>query len=371
MYKDNILRLIRRFNANLHKINSYKPKTTNQRGCGILKFNFDLIKGVLICFLIAVPSWILGKMIPIIGGPVIGMLFGMTIVAFRRESLPSVGIRFTSKNLLQASIVLLGFGMNLSTVISVGGQSLYVMLFTLTASFVTAYFVGKMLKLPGKTTVLIGVGTSICGGSAIAATAPVIGADEDEIAHAISTIFLFNILAVVLFPFLGRLFSMSDTAFGIWAGTAINDTSSVVAAATSWSEARGSSDALELATIVKLTRTLMIVPITLFLAFYQTQIGIRSASSKRVNFVSIFPWFVVGFLAAAVIGTVGLVPALITSSLASFGKFMIVMAMSAIGLTTSFDKLLKNGLRPIGLGLSCWAVVAFVSIAVQKLSGLW
>lgn len=336
-----------------------------------MKFNPNLIKGVLLCFSIALPSWFLGKMFPIIGGPVIGMLIGMTIVTFQRGSLPSKGIQFTSKKLLQTSIVLLGFGMNLFTVIEVGRQSLYVMLFTLSAAFITAYFLGKAMKLPKNTSILIGVGTSICGGSAIAATAPVIGADDDEIAHAISTIFLFNVIAVVLFPFLGRLLGMSDTAFGIWAGTAINDTSSVVAAATAWSEVSGSSDALVLATIVKLTRTLMIIPITLFLSIYQTRHGFQSGSSKSVNFIKTVPWFVVGFLVAAVIGTIGLIPISLAVTLSKVGKFMIVMAMSAIGLSTSIRKLLKNGVRPIGLGLACWAAVAIVSIVIQKITGLW
>ncbi|MEG1630234.1 MAG: putative sulfate exporter family transporter, partial [Erysipelotrichaceae bacterium] len=194
---------------------------------GIMKKN---LPGILLCLLIAIPAWLLGKQFPIIGGPVFGILFGMLITIWKKPIFFQSGIKFTSKILLQLSIILLGFEMNLYHVIEVGQQSLMVMLFTLTTSFTIAYFVGKMMKIDRNTTILIGVGTSICGGSAIAATAPVIQSKEEEVAQAISTIFLFNIVAVFLFPMLGHLLGLSDTGFGMWAGTAINDTSSVVAA---------------------------------------------------------------------------------------------------------------------------------------------
>ena len=223
-------------------------------------FEAKTVPGIIACLIIAVPAWLLGLKFPIIGGPVFGILMGMILAFFKRPALFDTGIKFTSKYILQYSIILLGFEMNLFNVIRVGGQSLLVMIFTLTASFVTAYFIGKTLKIDGKTTTLIGVGTSICGGSAIAATAPVIQAKDEDVAQSISTIFLFNIIAVFIFPPLGHLFGLSDTGFGMWAGTAINDTSSVVAAGASWSSAAGNNTALAFATIVKLTRTLMIVP---------------------------------------------------------------------------------------------------------------
>lgn len=158
------------------------------------------------------------------------------------------------------------------------------MCFTLTASFLTAFIVGKLLKVEGKTATLIGVGTSICGGSAIAATAPVIGADDEEVAHSISTIFLFNVIAAFLFPFLGHVMGMSDHSFGLWAGTAVNDTSSVVAAGYTFSNAAGN-----LAVIVKLTRTLLIVPVTLVLALYTSRKAAGSKSGNNYNIVKIFP----------------------------------------------------------------------------------
>ena len=196
-------------------------------------FESETLIGIVFCLAAAIPARILGGLFPIVGGPVFGILIGMIIAFFKRPAKLENGIKFTSKYILQYSIILLGFEMNLFNVIKVGGQSLLVMLFTLSTSFITAYVVGKALKVDGKTTVLIGVGTSICGGSAIAATAPVIRAEDEDVAQAISTIFLFNIIAVFIFPALGHMMGMTDTQFGMWAGTAINDTSSVVAAGAS------------------------------------------------------------------------------------------------------------------------------------------
>lgn len=265
---------------------------------------------------------------------------------------------------MQYSIILLGFSVSFQKVLQVGGQSLIVMAFTLCAAFLTAYLVGRALKISGNTTTLVGVGTSICGGSAIAATAPVIKAKDEEIARAISTIFLFNIIAVFIFPTLGHMIGLSDTGFGMWAGTAINDTSSVVAAGTSWSAVAGNNVALNFATIVKLTRTLMIVPITLLLAVYMARKSKQSGAGD-FKFKKIFPWFVLLFILAAVINSVPGFPEWISSDLAWIGTFMIIMAMAAIGLSTDLKSLISSGPKPILLGLCCWIVVAVVSLIVQ------
>lgn len=334
-----------------------------------MKFEKSMITGILTCLLIAVPAWILGKTFPVIGGPVFGILFGIILAFFKRPEKLEKGIKYTSKKILQYSIILLGFEMNLFNVIKVGGQSLLVMIFTLSASFLTAYFVGKALKIDSNTTVLIGVGTSICGGSAIAATAPVIRAKDEDVAQAISTIFLFNIIAVFIFPALGHAIGLSDTGFGMWAGTAINDTSSVVAAGASWSSAAGNNTALAFATIVKLTRTLMIVPITLVLAIYTSRKIARENSTEGFSFVKVFPWFVLGFVLTAILNTFLPIPDEFSAMLVQIGKFMIVMAMTAIGLNTNLKKLLTNGIKPIGLGLCCWFMVAVISLVVQKVIG--
>jgi uncharacterized integral membrane protein (TIGR00698 family) len=329
----------------------------------------QLTPGILLCFAVAAPAWFLGKSYPLIGAPVFGILFGMALAKISPNF--EHGIKFTSKKILQYSIILLGFGMNLFNVLKVGSQSLFVMLFTLSAAFLTAYFVGKTMKLDGEMTILIGVGTSICGGSAIAATAPVIQAKDKDVAHAISTIFLFNIIAVFIFPTLGHMLRMTDTGFGMWAGTAINDTSSVVAAATAWSIAAGNNTALAFATIVKLTRTLMIVPITLALAVYTAKKSRIESSTSAFNFSKIFPWFVLWFVLASIMNTFAGIPVPVSGALTETGKFMITMAMVAIGLNTNVLHLIKNGLKPILLGLYCWFAVAAVSIAVQAFMNIW
>lgn len=331
------------------------------------KNSFSILWGILFSIIIAIPAWWLGQKVKLVGGPVFGILFGLIIAFWKRPKVLESGIKFSSKKILQYAIILLGFGMNINQVLSVGSQSILVIVCTLTAAFLTAWLVGKALKLPGKTTTLIGVGTAICGGSAIAATAPVIDADDQDVAYAISTIFLFNIIACFIFPPLGRLMGMSDTGFGMWAGTAINDTSSVTAAAGSFSDA-----AYQFATVVKLTRTLMIIPITLVLALVTSKK--KKAQGQQgggsFNFVKIFPWFILGFIAASVICSLNLIPADVSSFLNQLSKFGIVVAMVAIGLNTNIKQLVSNGMRPIVLGLSCWFAVAIVSLIVQHFIGL-
>lgn len=271
--------------------------------------------------------------------------------------------------------------MNFITVLEVGGNSLLIILSTITTSLVMAFIMVKILKLPSNTATLVGVGSSICGGSAIAATAPVIRARDSEVATSISVIFLFNVIAAFTFPAIGQALGMSDTGFGMWAVTAINYTSSVVAAGQSWESMTGSDVALQYATIVKLTRTLAIIPITLALAIFQLVKAKKSARNGggeegfTFSFVKVFPWFVIFFLVAAVINT-WLFPVLhiggnVSSFLSDVGKFMITLAMAAIGLNTNVVKLVKSGWKPILSGLVCWIAIALVSIGVQLALGMW
>ena len=222
---------------------------------------YQRLLGIAFVSVIAWTALLIGLRLPLIGGPVFGLLLGMLLALRPRPQIFESGVAFSAKNFLPAAIILLGFEMNLFNILEVGGQSLYIIGFTLGAAFLTAWFFGHYFKLSGNTSILIGVGTAICGGSAIAATAPVISASDKDVAYSLSTIFLFNIAAVLIFPALGHYWGMSDAGFGMWAGTAINDTSSVVAAGYSYSEAAGN-----FATIVKLTRALMIIPVTLVLA---------------------------------------------------------------------------------------------------------
>ena len=253
-------------------------------------------KGLLLCLVIAAAGWYLGKLVPVVGGPVCAILLGMVVTHFLKDKTDlQPGITFTSKKILQYAVILLGFGMNLTVVLKTGKQSLPIILSTITTSLVIAYVLHRVMKIPGKISTLVGVGSSICGGSAIAATAPVIDADDEEVAQAISVIFLFNILAAVLFPAFGALIGFdthSGEAFGIFAGTAVNDTSSVTAAASTWDSLYNLGNAtLDKAVTVKLTRTLAIIPITLVLAVIRTK-NLEEEEGNSVELRKIFPFFI-------------------------------------------------------------------------------
>lgn len=317
--------------------------------------------GLLLAAGLAVPAHLIGKIYPVVGGPVLAILLGMLAALIKRPEAFNPGISYASKKILQYAIILVGFEMNLFRVAATGGETLLLMAFTLAAAFLAAYLLGRLLRVQKNANVLIGVGTAICGGSAIAATAPVIGARDEEVAQAVSTIFLFNIAAALLFPPLGRLMGLSDPGFGLWAGTAINDTSSVVAAGYAFSRPAG-----DLAVIVKLTRALMIVPVTLALALYAS----RQRTGASYSFGKIFPWFVLGFLAASALSTFLPIPPAALKGFVAIGKFLIVVAMAAIGLNTNITGLFKSGWRPMALGLGCWAVLAAVSLLAQRALGL-
>ncbi|MBX4268404.1 YeiH family protein [Clostridium estertheticum] len=324
--------------------------------------------GMALSILLALAAWKLGNLVPIVGGPVFGIVLGIIInntIGKPKVTLP--GIMFTSKKILTWAIVVLGAGLSLTQVLKTGLSSFSVTIFTLAASFITAFAVGKLLGIPYKLKALIGVGTAICGGSAIAAISPIIEADDMEISYSISTIFLFNIIAVLIFPPLGHLLGFSDKAFGLWAGTAINDTSSVVAAGYAYSNAAGAY-----ATIVKLTRMTMIIPISLIFAFvtaYKKKKESKNNSKVNYSFRKIFPWFIIWFLIASLLNTLGIFKGDSITYINTTGKFMIVMAMSAIGLNTDLKKMVSNGVRPILLGLIVWFSVANVSILVQFVTG--
>ena len=307
--------------------------------------------GLLLCLAITIPAWFLGKLVPVVGGPVFAILAGMLLtLLLKQKDQIQPGITFTSKKILQAAVVLLGFGMNLTDILQKGKQSLPIILATISTSLLISFLLCKMMKVPTKTATLVGVGSSICGGSAIAATAPVIDADDEEIAQSISVIFLFNVIAALIFPTLGGLLGLSNEGFGLFAGTAINDTSSVTAAAQAWDGIHG-SNTLDAAAIVKLTRTLAIIPITLVLAFIRTRSS--KAEGKKVEFKKIFPMFILYFVLASVITTIATsagVSADVFTPLKTLSKFFIVLAMSAVGLNTNIIKLIKTGGKPLALG---------------------
>jgi uncharacterized integral membrane protein (TIGR00698 family) len=320
--------------------------------------------GLLLSAAIASLALWLGRLVPVVGGPVFGIVLGILV---RNILSPGTrfdpGIRFASKYVLQWSIVALGAGLSLSQVAHTGLNSLAVTAVTITVAGICAWGLGRLLGVGGRLKLLIGVGTAICGGSAIAAVTPIIKPDDHETAFAISTIFLFNLVAVLLFPALGHLLKLSDAGFGMWAGTAINDTSSVVAAGYSYSKAAG-----DYATIVKLTRATLIIPICLALTFIVAYREKRQGTSD-FNLARVFPWFILWFLVASALRTAAVIPQSVLPLIHHAADFMIVIALTAIGLSSNLRRMALTGVRPVLLGLGVWVAVSVSSLAVQMLMG--
>ena len=327
--------------------------------------------GLLSCLIISTISWILGSFLPIVGAPVFAIFIGMILHPFLASYKQlEAGLTYSSKKLLQYAVILLGFGLNISQVFAVGKSSLPVILSTISIALVVAYLFQRFFDLDTKLATLIGVGSSICGGSAIAATAPVIHAKEKEVAQAISVIFFFNVLAALIFPTLGTWLHLSNEGFSLFAGTAVNDTSSVTATASAW-DSLYNTNTLEAATIVKLPRTLAIIPITLFLSYWQSR---QQGNNQGVKLKKIFPIFILYFILAS----------LLTTFLTSFGvsnsffaplkqlsKFLIIMAMSAIGLKTNLIAMIKSSGKAILLGALCWIAIILTSLGMQTLIGIF
>jgi len=320
--------------------------------------------GLLLTFGIAYISQWLSNLLPIhvIGAGVIALFLGMLLnpPASRKEGLYP-GITFTGKKILRFAIILMGVSLSFHQVLEVGRFSLIVMVFTLFAAFFGGYVLGKLLGLDWKLSGLISSGTGICGGSAIAAVAPVIGAKDQFIAYAISATFIFDVFMVVLFPLMGQLLNLSDLGFGLWAGTAINDTSSVVAAGYGFSEIAGNY-----AVIVKLTRTLAIIPVVLIFSMIARK---NESPDASVHLLDIFPWFILLFLTMVGLNSTGWIPTEVSASLSTLGRFFMVMALGAIGLKTNFKELSKSGIKPLIHGITISTLVVVVSLLVQYFLG--
>jgi uncharacterized integral membrane protein (TIGR00698 family) len=350
----------------------------------------SVLPGVAAAAGITVVASVFGRYLPVIGAPVCAIVLGMAFSVVRSPSEAfHPGLAFTSKRVLQASIVLLGFGLSVRQVLSTGESSLPVLLGTLLIALALAWLVGRALGLSTDLKTLIGVGTAICGASAIAATDAVIGAAEADVSYAIATIFTFNVVAVLTYPVLGHLFGLSQHAFGLWAGTAINDTSSVVAASNVYGHV-----ATSYGVIVKLTRTLAIIPVCLVLAFLRNRNPARrtvpglelgpdptapagavsgAVSGRQVASATplrrVFPLFILGFVAAVGCNTLGLVPGGAHHWLSDAAAWMITAALAAIGLSTRLGLIRRAGARPLLLGAVLWASVGVASLLLQGVTG--
>jgi uncharacterized integral membrane protein (TIGR00698 family) len=332
--------------------------------------------GLVLAVFVALAATPIGNAVPVIGAPVLGIVFGLVLAAVLKpgdDLRPGLG--FAAKPVLQASIVVLGATLSLRQVAQVGVESLPVMVGTLIVALVGAWLLGRLLGVRGDAQILIGVGTGICGASAIAATTAVLKPKQAHVAYAIGTIFTFNIAAVLLFPALGHLWNLSPHAFGLWAGTAVNDTSSVVAAAYSFSP-----DAGPYAVVVKLCRTLMLIPIVVGLALWRARRAatadgdgdgdgeVPATSLSRMPWRRIVPLFLIGFILASVLDTVGLIPLAWHPDLTKAGTFLITTALAGIGLSMRASDIRGAGPRPLLLGGLLWLLVAASSLALQALT---
>ena len=327
--------------------------------------------GVAICFAVAAVSVLLEDLIPggLLGASIIALFMGTIINSFFHPAWIKPALKFTSKRILKAAIILLGASLSVSTILSVGKMTFFVMIFTFAMCFGGGYFIRKLFKLNWKLSNLISAGTGICGGSAIAAISPVIDADDKDIAFALSSTFLFDMVMIALYPLMGKALGMSDIAYGIWAGTSVNDTASVVASGYAFSEAAG-----DFATMVKLTRTIAIIPTVLVFAW----IGVRAKKKEmqaagdgaKVNIVKIIPWFIGGFLLLAIINSIGWIPAEVSGVMKSASKFLMVTALAAIGLNTSLLDFKKAGLAPMFYGVTIDTLVTLTALGVIWCMGL-
>jgi uncharacterized integral membrane protein (TIGR00698 family) len=322
--------------------------------------------GLALALAVAAVATVVGEYVPLIGSAVPGAVIGAVIaIAVKPGARLAPGVKWASTFVLQCSVVLLGAQLSIAEAARVGLSSLPVMLGTLAVCLGAAWLYGRLLGVPGDLRTLIGVGTGICGGSAIAAVSPVIEAASTDVAYAISTIFLFNIAAVLVFPVLGHALGMSQQSFGLFAGTAVNDTSSVVATATTYGAAATSH-----AVVVKLVRTLMIIPICLGLATLTARRQ-RPASSRMSprRVLKLVPWFLIGFVLVAAVNSAGIIPAAAHVPLEHASVFLVSVALSAIGLSTNVAALRKAGTRPLLLGALLWITVAAASLGLQLLTG--
>lgn len=325
------------------------------------------LPGIALSLFIAALATLVANWIPgdIIGASVLAIFIGIIVrLIYYNETLFNEGVQFTSKRVLKFAIVLLGASLNFSIIMQVGGRTVIVLIFTLFTAFFGGYLLGKAFNVNWKLSNMIAAGTAICGGSAIAAMAPVIEAEDGDVSYAISSTFLFDMLMIVVYPLIGRLLLLNDTFFGYWSGTSINDTSSVVAASFAFSEAAG-----EIATMVKLTRTLAIIPTVLVFSsiYFRRKLKQPNKRKEKVDLVSIFPWFIVLFVLMAVLNTFGLFSPTLVDILRTISRFSMVAALAAIGLKTDLKSFSRTGWKPFIHSVLLSSLVAVVSYVVVSL----
>ena len=289
------------------------------------------------------------------------------------------GVKFALQRVLRLGIILLGLRLSLQDAVATGASALLLIVACMTFALGVAYAAGRLLRIPGRLAALIGVGTAVCGNTAIVAAAPVIEAQDEEISFAVAAITFFGTLAVIAYPIIGYATGMTDRSFGLWVGTAVNDTSQVVAAGAAFSE-----KARDIATVVKLTRNTLMAPLLLLLGVtYARAQNRRVAGRVKASIGKALPWFVFGFLAMTVLRTIGVAAGLFPHDVGSPGdlvaaanvlkfideiaRFAVLVALSAIGLGTDIGAVRRIGLKPFAMALGLAASLALLAAAVTPL----
>jgi uncharacterized integral membrane protein (TIGR00698 family) len=274
------------------------------------------------------------------------------------------GLDFVKKRVLRAAIVLYGLGLTARNLKAAGLPVLTLIAVCLLVSLGIAALLGAAFGASPKTKLLLGCGTAICGATAVVTIAPLIEADDDEVGFAVATIFLFNLVALLAFPAIGHALHLSDVAFGAWAGTAVNDTSAVVATGRAFS-----GDAATFATLVKVIRTLALVPMAIVVGASAGRLTGR-AEGARVPLAKIFPWFVLGFALTAALAVFVPLPAVVTVSAKKLAGILVTSVLAAVGLHLDARKIAGSGARSLALGFAIAAAMAFVSFGLIRALGI-
>ena len=338
------------------------------------------LPGLLLLFTIAILSTFLANILPDFISSVIGKVFIAVILGILIANifLPSkeifgAGIKFGSGKLLKLGIIFMGASVSFSDMASLGIGPIVVILSLMILVVIITFLLGKILNVSFRRKLLISIGVCICGNSAIVATAPAIEADEEEVAMAVSIITLFGVIGVIFYPLIGKAIGMSDMLFGAWAGTAVNDTSQVAAAGQIYSDA-----AAKIAITIKLIRNIMIVPAVILASFFYHRNSAKLINTKsnstdnKINILKLFPMFVLGFLGMAILNSIGLFDYIVFGKAINqwfkeISKFLILLALSGIGLGVVFKKMKAIGWKPFVLGFAVEGILAVAALFLNML----
>jgi uncharacterized integral membrane protein (TIGR00698 family) len=328
-----------------------------------------LLPGLAVAAATAGVAQLLGGLGDAVSSLALAVAFGIVLGNSRRlPETTAPGLTFAAKRVLRLGVVLLGSRLALGEVLAVGAETLVVVLVVVVATLIGTYAFGRSLGLSRELSVLTGTGYAICGASAVAAMREVVEADDDEAAFAVALVTLFGTLAIVVLPLLGGWLALDPTAFGQWVGASVHDVGQVVATAAS-----GGPDALAVAMVVKLTRVLLLGPLVLVVGVLWARRRHAESAHPADARPTLLPLFVVGFLVAAVVRSLGLLPASVLAALGTAERWAFAVALVGLGAGVRLDRLRRVGRRGVVLGTVAWVAVAGVAylgvLAVHALGG--